>query len=128
MNAAAISVPAWWLIATAATAVFLIPLISWMPTKRLRTRMLFAPGFMAAFAAARYYAENMQPEQALSMYAMVILAFPLGLLGRRRELARIAASDKRGGPSAEKQWSAPMTAQFLVVLLSAVGLWLWLVW
>ncbi|MFF5779510.1 hypothetical protein ACFY7Y_21525 [Streptomyces virginiae] len=127
MNAAAISVPVWWLIATATTAVFLMALISWMPTNRLKARMLLAPVGMAAFATARYYAEGMQPEQVLSMYSLVVLAFPLGLLGRRHELARSAVNEEQGGLARESQWSIAMTVQFLVVLLAAIGLWLWLV-
>ncbi|MFE3580140.1 hypothetical protein [Streptomyces vinaceus] len=127
MNAAAIPVPVWWLIAAVATAVFLTAFDSWMPTRRLKARMLFAPAGMAAFAAVRYYAEHMQIEQVLSLYSLVVLAFPLGLLGRRRELARSAANDERGGPARESQWSIAMTVQFLVVLFAAIGLWLLLV-
>ncbi|MFG2416970.1 hypothetical protein [Streptomyces goshikiensis] len=127
MNAAAIPVPAWWLIATVTTAAFLMTLVSWMPTRRLKARMLLAPVGMAAFATVHYYAGGMQPEQVLSMYSVVVLAFPLGLLGRRPELARSAANEERGGLARESQWSVAMTVQFLVVLLAAIGLWLWLI-
>ncbi|MCX4806932.1 hypothetical protein OG594_35825 [Streptomyces sp. NBC_01214] len=127
MNAAAIPVPAWWLIATVTTAVFLMTLVSWMPTKRLKARMILVPVGMAAFATTRYCAEGMLPEQALSMYSLVVLAFPLGLLGRRQELARSAANEEQGGLARESQWSIAMTVQFLVVLLAAIGLWLWLI-
>ncbi|WP_329201795.1 MULTISPECIES: hypothetical protein [unclassified Streptomyces] len=128
MSAAAIPVPVWWGIVTAGTAVFLATLVSWMPTRGLRARMLLAPVFIAAFAAVRYYAEDMRADQVLSMYALVVLAFPLGLLGRRRELARIATAGERGAVGQEQQWSATMAAQFLIVLSAAMGLWLWLVW
>ncbi|MFI5671940.1 hypothetical protein [Streptomyces sp. NPDC051704] len=127
MNAAAIPVPVWWLIAAVTTAVFLMTLVSWMPTRRLKARMILAPVGMALFATARYYAEGLQPEQVVSMYSLVVLAFPLGLLGRSQELARSAANEERGGHARESQWSVAMTVQFLVVLLAAIGLWLWLI-
>ncbi|MFE9171710.1 hypothetical protein ACFYNZ_19745 [Streptomyces kebangsaanensis] len=112
----------WIAAATASTAVFLTAYIRWMPTRSTKVRVCFAPLLAGGFAFASATVKDMRPVELLSMYTLGLLGMVLGVLGRQKELARLALDQERNGRTADNRAPFGMVAQFLVAVLALGGL------
>ncbi|MFE2727949.1 hypothetical protein [Kitasatospora sp. NPDC059327] len=109
------------------TVVFLVLLVPSMPTRGLRIQTSLAPVAMAVFCVLAYLGKHMEPAAVLAMYSLVVLAFPLGMLGHREELARRLLDRAQNGESPENEPPRAMSLQLGAVLTVAGALAVWVI-
>ncbi|MDH6708854.1 hypothetical protein P3T27_005600 [Kitasatospora sp. MAA19] len=126
MDVLGLGAVSWWWIAILATAVFLVLMVPEMPTREYRIRTALAPFAMAVFALGSYAAKQLEEATVLAMYTSVVLIFPLGAIGHRKELARRLMEAKRKGESEDRTWPPTMVGQ--TFLAAAVMVAVYCVW
>ncbi|GHF33148.1 hypothetical protein ACMATS_27310 [Streptoverticillium reticulum] len=117
---------AWCVIAVAATVLFLLFFLPLMPNRRYRMRMFLGPVIGIVVTALSSLVKNFSPEVALALYSAAIVGFPLGCLGRRKELREKTLDMAENGQSAKNAWSKGLQQQLVVVIIvvALVGSWL----
>ncbi|MGW1198933.1 hypothetical protein ACWD4B_24320 [Streptomyces sp. NPDC002536] len=70
--------------------------------------------------------KNFSTEVALSLYTAAIVGFPLGCLGRRKELREKTLDMAEHGQSSKNAWSKGLQQQLVTVIIvvALVGSWL----
>ncbi|MFI9236556.1 hypothetical protein [Streptomyces sp. NPDC053079] len=118
-----ISIDAWWIIAAIATALLLAVCVPVMPTRDHKVKMACVPllGVVILWVAAELRGHDL--ETVLLMYSTGTLVFPLGLVGRGKELKKAVEDEKLFG----KQSSPPkLTTQLLAAFFGMMLVWAWL--
>ncbi|MFF4148451.1 hypothetical protein ACFY0A_46210, partial [Streptomyces sp. NPDC001698] len=92
-----------------------------MPTRKTKVRVCFVPLPAGGFAFASAMVKDMRPVELLAIYTLGLLGMVLGVLGRQKELARLALDQERNGKTEDNQATFGMVAQFLVAVLALGG-------
>ncbi|MGW4824212.1 hypothetical protein ACWEP4_36065 [Streptomyces sp. NPDC004227] len=74
-----------------------------MPTRKTKVRVCFVPLLAGGFAFASAMVKDMRPVELLAIYTLGLLGMVLGVLGRQKELARLALDQERNGKTADNQ-------------------------
>ena len=122
-----IPVQGWWAIAVFAAAAFLLFFVPVMPTRGYRIQVLLGPVLVAVFAWIAAVAKGYDARHILAVYAIVMVALPLALVGRRRELVRKIEDRREHGERPENQPSTAMMVQFFVTVTIAACAGAWLI-
>lgn len=117
MTPLGLSVASWLWIAVLAAGVFWAVAVPGMPTREYRIRTALAPVVGALTAYAYYRVGHQDPAKVTVFFTSAMLAFAVGMIGHRRELARRLMEAKRKGEPEEVTWSVAMMAQVLVSLV-----------
>ncbi|MER7844977.1 hypothetical protein ABTZ03_13660 [Kitasatospora sp. NPDC096077] len=120
MTPLGLSVATWWWIVVLVTVLFWAVLVPPMPTREYRIMTALAPFAGALMLLAHYRIKEMDPADSLAMFAAAMLAFPLGAVGHRRELARRLLAAKREGRSDRDVMPVAMLGQLLLSLTACL--------
>lgn len=120
-----ISIGTWWIIASIVTVLLLAICLPVMPTRDHKLKVACVPllGVVFIWGAAKLRGHDL--EAVLSMYSAGTLVFPLGVVGRGKELKKVVDDERLFG----KQSSQPkLTAQLLAAFCGVMLVWAWLRW
>lgn len=125
MQPPAVPLNVWWGVAVAATVIFLVFFIPLMPNRRYRIQISLAPVIGIVFVVVASLVKHFGLEVLLPLYSSVILAFPLGFLGHRKELRERIQLMARDGERPENGLSMGTQFQLVVVIGIAVSFGAW---
>ncbi|GCD32384.1 hypothetical protein OEIGOIKO_00096 [Streptomyces chrestomyceticus JCM 4735] len=121
----------WWVIAIVLTVLFLAVWLPMLPTPGSRYQVAAIPLVGVVFLMSMGKLRGHDIEQLLSMYSTGLLAFTIGVIGRRADL-RIAVKqgeDPMGTPGSKAgPANKRLTVQMSVGIIVAFTLWAWLNW
>lgn len=114
---------AFWIAAAAvSTVVYWTVFTRWMPTRTTRLRAASAPVLLAIGGYAVVSIGVLRTVELLSLYTFGLLGFVVGLLGRHKELARLALDQERSGRTRDNRPPLAMVCQLLATLLVLCGI------
>ncbi len=123
-----ISVGVWWIIAAIVTAIFLAVCVPLMPTRKYKIRIACAPLLGVVFLAAAASLRGHDMGRVLSIYSTVMIAFPVGIIGRGKELKEAAAQEQRALGGYSEPPPLKLTVQLSSAIVGACMVWVWLSW
>ncbi|MFJ8044057.1 hypothetical protein ACIRBX_26505 [Kitasatospora sp. NPDC096147] len=122
----------WWLIAAVCSLTFLALFVPPMPTTAHRIRIALTPPALAAGAVLMGFQQDLDARHLVPMYACMLIGFQLGLVGRGREMRRVAIDTLayeagEDGATTRPQLSAGAYVQLACALLPTLAATLWFV-
>ncbi|MFC7309802.1 hypothetical protein ACFQVC_37000 [Streptomyces monticola] len=115
----------WWIFAAIVTVLLLVVCVPVMPTRQYKIRVALIPllgvGFLGAAAGLR----NHDLDTVLRMYCTATLVFPLGLVGRGKEMRKVVEDERLYG---KQSWPPRLTAQLIAAFCVMMVVWAWLSW
>lgn len=123
MSPPSIPIGTWWVIAAAATLLYLAVCIPVMPTRKYRIRAACFPAFGLVYLPASTVAWRHDLPTALAIHATVMFSTTLGLIGRGKDLEKSIEDERLYG---RKSNTPRLTAQVLASFGVGLVLFLWL--
>ncbi|QLE70379.1 hypothetical protein FGW37_01045 [Streptomyces rectiverticillatus] len=118
-----ISIGTWWIIASIVTVLLLAVCMPLAPTRDSKVKVACIPllGVVFLGGAAKLRAHDL--ETVLSVYSTATLAFPLGLVGRGKEVRKAFEDEKLFGKANPQP---KLTNQLLIAVCGMLLVWAWL--
>ncbi|MFG3285262.1 hypothetical protein [Streptomyces sp. NPDC048111] len=118
MEAPHVTLTIWWLAAITGTLIFLLYFMPIMPNRQQQRNICLAPAAGAAALVLYAVFRHESIQTLLPMYTAIVVAFPLGLIGHRRDMKEKLRDREVNGPSRENEPSIGSTIQVLVALFA----------
>ncbi len=116
----------WWIISALVTVFFLAVCIPLMPTRKYKLRFACAPILGIALLSGAASLRGHGLEQLLAIYSTVMIAVPLGIIGRGKELKEAARQESMAIGGQRPPAPFKLTVQLAVAILVGFLLWAWL--